>query len=294
MGSSWDALVAAFHRGLDQWKFGQAIPQFSYYAQTQQVVLQFDGVSEGHDQADFMDRLSSAGDFWSGQQPQPQYRWPATPTPSELDHGELAYQQWVPLAIGAMGQGSQSIPIGGTSPPPGPGYESAANAWQWEWQWETPPSSIAHPDQSEWHITNPRWGEVNPACWVWEQMLQGRTKDDMRTSLVAIGADDRFAELCLSRITWLQLQQGRKTAPQRLTKWTRNSKDEVWALHALRAQWPFPGRPMAIEDCMNMLLDKPVALATDVFGDLHNVQYVSTFMELSHITLSNIIYILIM
>ena len=99
----------------------------------------------------------------------------------------------------------------------------------------------------------------------------------MRRSLAAIGADPRFAELCLSRITWLQ-QQGRKTAPQRLTKWTRNSKDEVWALHALRAQGPFQGRPMAIEDCMNMLLEKPVALTKDYSGDVNNVQYVSSFM----------------
>jgi hypothetical protein len=124
-------------------------------------------------------------------------------------------------------------------------------------------------------------------------MHRGHREDDMRKSLAAIGADDRFAELCLSRITWLQ-QHGRKTAPRRLTKWTRNSKDEVWALHALRAAGPFQGRPMAIEGCMNMLLSRPVALATDNDGDVQKVQYVSTFMELSHITLSNIIYILIM
>ena len=277
MSSSWDALVAAFHRGVGQWKFGQAIPQFSYYAQTQQVVLQFDGVSEGHDEVDFMDRLSSDGDFWHGGPPG---GWPATPTPSEqadLERGEQAHHQGA--ATGAMGQGSQSdsIPIGGTSAPAG--YESAANAWQWRYS----PPSIAHPDQSEWHTTKPdmaAWS--NPAHW-----------DDMRRSRAAIGADHPGKELGLSRPTCLQ-QQGRKTGPQRLTQWTRNSKEEVWALHVLRAQGAFQGRPMAIEDCMNMLLGKPVALAKDYYGDVQNVQYVSTFMELSHITLSNIIYILIM
>lgn len=283
MSSSWDALVAAFHRGVESCKFGQKLPQFSYYPQTQQVVLQIDGVCEGHDEVDFLDRVSSDGDFWSVR---PSGCWPATPTPSDLDHEEPANHQWA--AIGAMGQGSQSIPIGGTSPPAG--YESAANAWQWEYS----PPSIAHPDQLEWHITKPGWGAcLNPARWVWEQLHRGRREDDMRRSLAAIGADARFAELCLSRITWLQ-QQGRKTAPQRLTKWTRNSKDEVWALHALRAPGAFQGRPMAIEGCMNMLLGKPVALAKDYYGDVQTVQYVSTFMELSHITLSNIIYILIM
>ena len=72
--------------------------------------------------------------------------------------------------------------------------------------------------------------------------------------------------------------------------------DEVCALHALRAPGAFHGRPMAIEGCMNMLLSTPVAsgLVTDNDGDVQKVQYVSTFMEPSHITLSNIIYILIM
>ena len=264
MSSSWDALVAAFHRGVESCKFGQTPPQFSYYPQTQPVVLQIDGVCEGHDEVEFLDRLSSEGDFW---------QWPATPTPTDLDHEESAHHQWA--AIGAMGQGSQSIPIGGTSPPAG--YESAANAWQWEYS----PPSIAHPDQLEWHTTKPEWGAcLNPARWVWEQLHRGRREDDMRRSLAAIGADARFAELCLSRITWLQQHHGCKTAPRRLTKWTRNSKDEVWALHAMRAPGPFQGRPMAIEGCMNMLLSRPVAPATDNYGDVQDVQYVSTFMEL--------------
>ena len=224
MSSSWDTLVAAYHRGVESCKFGQTPPQFSYYPQTQQVVLEIDGVCEGHDEGDFLDRLSSNGDFWSGG---PAVSWPATPTPSEMDRQEQAHHQWA--AIGAIGQGSQSdsIPIGGTSPPAG--YESAANAWQWTYS----PPSIAHPDQSdsEWHITKPTGACLNPAgggaCldparWVWEQLRQGHSEDDMRRSLAAIGADARFTELCLSRITWLQ-QQGRKTAPQRLTKWTRNS-----------------------------------------------------------------------
>ena len=290
MSSSWDRLVVAFRGGVEKCKFGQTLPQLSYYPQKQQVVLQIDGVSEGHDEVEFMDRLSSAGDFWSG--PSPSACWSATPTPTELDDEEPAYRQWA--AIGAIGQGSetQSIPIGGTSPWAPAGYEtqSAANAWQWRYS----PTSSAHPDQSEWYITKPEWGVcLNPARWVWEQLHQGRSEDDMRRSLAAIGADARFAELCLSRITWLQLQ-GRKTAPYRLIKWTRNTKDEVWALHALRARVAFPGRPMAIEGCMNMLLGKPVAQPQDYYGDVHNVQYVSTFMELSQSTLSNIIYILIM
>ena len=66
--------------------------------------------------------------------------------------------------------------------------------------------------------------------------------------------------------------------------------DEVCALHALRAPGAFHGRPMAIEGCMNMLLGKPVALAQDYYGDVQNVHGALN----SHITLSNIIYILIM
>ena len=266
MESKWDELVAAYHRGLESCKFGKTLTQFSYYAQTQQVVLQIDGVSEGHDAVDFMDRLSSEGDFWHGGSPGgcPPDDWPTTPTPSEqadLERGEQAHHQGA--ATGAMGQGSQSdsIPIGGTSAPAG--YESVANAWQWRYS----PPSIAHPDQSEWHTTKPdmaAWS--NPAHW-----------DDMRRSHAAIGADHPGKELGLSRPTCLQ-QQGRKTGPQRLTQWTRNSKEEVWALHAFRAQGPFQGRPTAIEDCMNMLLEKPVALTKDYSGDVNNVQYVSSFM----------------
>ena len=261
------------------------------------MVLQFeeDVFLEGHDEVEFLDRLSSEGDFW---------HFPATPTSTDLDHEESAHHHWA--AIGAMGQGSPSIPIGGTSPPAG--YESVANAWQWEYY----PAPMPHPHQNEWHITKPEWvWSLNPARWVWDQMHRGHREDDMRKSLAAIGADARFAELCLSRITWLQQHHGCKTAPRRLTKWTRNSKDEVWALHMLRAPGPldevcalhalrapgaFHGRPMAIEGCMNMLLSTPVAsgLVKDNDGDVQKVQYVSTFMEPSHITLSNIIYILIM
>ena len=270
MSSSWDALVSAFHHGVKTLKFGPTdeVPQFSYYPENQQVVLQIDGVRESHDPVDFMDRISSDGDFWHAGPPGgcPPGGWPATPTPSEqadLDREEQAHHQGA--AIGAMGQGSQSdsIPIGGTSPPAGD--ESAASAWQWQYS----PPSIAHPDQSELHITKPGWGAwSNPAHW-----------DDMRRSLAAIGADHpgRFKELGLSRPTWLQ-QQGRKTGPQRLTQWTRNSKEEVWALHVLRAKGAFQGRPMAIEDCMNMLLGRPVALAEDYYGDVQKVQYVSSFM----------------
>ena len=241
MSSSWDRLVSAFHHGVKTLKFGPTdeVPQFSYYPENQQVVLQIDGVRESHDEVDFMDRISSDGDFWHAGPPGgcPPGGWPATPTPSEqadLDREEQAHHQGA--AIGAMGQGSQSdsIPIGGTSPPAGD--ESAASAWQWQYS-------------------------------VW---------DDMRRSLAAIGADHpgRFKELGLSRPTWLQ-QQGRKTG-----QWTgsRNSKEEVWALHVLRAKGAFQGRPMAIEDCMNMLLGRPVALAEDYYGDVQKVQYVSSFM----------------
>ena len=270
MSSRWNAVVAAFHRGVESVKFGRVIPQLSYYTQTKQVVLKIGGVSTGHDEMDFMSRVSSEGDFWSGASPGgcPSGGWPATPTPSEqadLDREEQAHHQGA--ATGAMGQGSQSdsIPIGGTSAPAGD--ESAANAWQWRFS----PPSIAHPDQSEWHTTKPDWADLwaawsKPAHW-----------DDMRRSLAAVGADHPGKELGLSRPTCLQ-QQGRKTGPQRLTQWTRNSKEEVWALHAFRAQGPFQGRPMAIEDCMNMLLGKSVALTNDFYGDVNNVQYVSSFM----------------
>ena len=293
MSSNWDALVSAFRQAAEKCKFGQTLPQLSYYTQTQQVVLQFDGVSESHDEGDFMDRVSSPGDFWTGG-PGPSGHWPATPTPTELDDAEPAHRLAM-AAIGAMGQVSQSIPIQvwGTSPWAPAGDESGANAWQWSHN--NFPQSIVHPDHVEWHISSPGNCMPTPARWVWEQMHQGRSEDDMRSILMGGGANAKFAELCLSRITWLQLQ-GRKTAPKayRKIKWTRNTKDEVWALHALRARVAFPGRPMAIEGCMNMLLGKPVAQPQDYYGDVHNVQYVSTFMELSHITLSNIIYILIM
>ena len=264
----------------------------TYYGDAAMVYMHDQkGAWHTYQEDDFLEMVSSERGVWSGQPPRSGLDlgpcpnppgpacWPPTPSSAgELDRGEGASF----AAFGAVGpqgyrQGSQSLPLGSSSPPAGP-TSSGSMGYH--------PSRLAAWDSTreEW------WPHSSPAEWVRKQMKEGRTYGDIDAALAAMGANFRghwreqsmaeFAELCRSRTTWLQ-NRPRKAPPQRQRKYALNTTDEVWALHALRIQgFAFEAAPFAIHDCMNMLLIQPVAALDDNYGDIGQVQFASNFMEL--------------